>query len=235
MADPKDGEVESATSAKGEVDKAVNDSRDRPAMYVMRHGKTALDLLKRSDGWLDFPLTDEGRRGLLPAQRYLKDLPTPVSDIFASSLRRTMETAHIIKSGMGVDPPEIVDHEALHPWNLGKELIGAKKKEARPIVKFFMRHPDKTPEGGESMNAFRKRFIPWIEREMNETHDGPFLFVLSGSNIREISMHIAGDRDIFDIDEGGLIAFKPVGGMWAGTIVLGGKNGKDEDPAGYGS
>ena len=33
-------------------------------------------------------------------------------------------------------------------------------------------------------------------------HDGPFLFVLSGSNIREISLHIAGDRDIFDIDEG---------------------------------
>ena len=222
-------------AAKDEVDESVKSASDRPAMYVMRHGKTALDLLKRSDGWLDFPLTDEGRRGLLPAQRYLKDLPVPISDIFASSLRRTMETAHIIKSGMGVNPPEIVDHEALHPWNLGKEMIGAKKKEARPIVKFFMRHPDKAPSGGESMNAFQKRFLSWMTKEMANKHDGPFLFVLSGSNIRELSKHITGDRDIFDIDEGGLITFKPVGGMWAGTIVFGGKNGKDEDPAGYGS
>ena len=47
--------------AKSELSKALG--TDKEPIYVMRHGRTALDALKRSDGWLDFPLTDDGRRG----------------------------------------------------------------------------------------------------------------------------------------------------------------------------
>ena len=65
-------------AAKDEVDKALKADAAKGSdkhIYVMRHGRTALDAMKRSDGWLDFPLTDEGRRGTMKAQQYLKDLP----------------------------------------------------------------------------------------------------------------------------------------------------------------
>jgi len=224
-----------AEGAKAEVDAAVSSKLDRSPVYVMRHGQTALDMLKRSDGWLDFPLTDDGRRGLLPAQRYLKDLPKPLTHIHAATLKRTKESAEIIKSGMGIDSPKIVLTEESRPWNLGKELIGSKKKEARPIVKFFMNHPDKVPSGGESLNAFRKRFMTWFKAKTAAESPGPILFVLSGSNIREISAHISGNKDIFDLDEGGLLALRPVGNMWSGTIICGGKDDSADHPSTYGS
>lgn len=218
-------------AAKDEVDKALKADAVKGSdkhIYVMRHGRTALDAMKRSDGWLDFPLTDEGRRGTMKAQQYLKDLPTPLKRIYAPTLKRTHETAHIIQSGMGLKPPEIVPSDIARTWNLGTELIGSKKKPSKPIVKFFMRHPDKTPAGGESMNDFCKRFLDWFKERQDE--DGPILLVLSGSNIREISKLLSGDRETYDLDESGLLRLTPIGNMLAGTVIFGGKHSSEEEP-----
>lgn len=226
--DPKQG-------AKAEIDGALKSiDSDKKTIYVIRHGRTALDALKRSDGWLDFPLTDDGRRGLMPAQQYLKDMPRPLTHIYAPSLKRTQETAEIIQSGMGIKPAPITTSDAALTWNLGKELIGSKKKQSKPIVKYYMTHPNDTPEGGESLTEFRKRFLTWFKERMQEDK-GPVLLVLSGSNIREISNYLSGNREVFDLDEGGLLKLKPVGKMWSGTVVLGGKHTSDEEPSLHGS
>jgi broad specificity phosphatase PhoE len=206
----------------------LNDAADNP-IYVMRHGRTALDKLDRSDGWLDFPLTDDGRRGIMPAQQFLKSMPTPLACIYAPSLKRTTETADIIKSGMGSKPANVIVSDEARTWNLGIELIGSKKQPAKPIVKFYMRHPDKTPKDGESLNDFRKRFLTWFKKQMTEKKEGPILLVVSGSNIREISQLLTGNRDILDLDEGGLMKLQPIGKMWHGAIVMGGKNTPDEE------
>ncbi len=216
--------------AKDEIDKALKSEaeKERP-IFVMRHGRTALDALKRSDGWLDFPLTDEGRRSIMKTHQYMKNLP-PLTHIHAPTLKRTHETAEIVQSGMGIDPPKIVDCDEARTWNLGKELIGNKKLPSKPIVKFYMRHPDKTPSGGESMNAFRERFFTWLEARMAEKREGPILLVLSGSNIREISDRLTGNRETLDLDEGGLLKLMPVGKMWTGSVVFGGKHTSEEEP-----
>ena len=64
-------------------------------VYLLRHGRTAMDVLKRSDGWLDLPLSDKGRMGLIEAQQYLK--LEPLLAIYAPPLRRAQETAHILR------------------------------------------------------------------------------------------------------------------------------------------
>ena len=33
----------------------------KTAIYLMRHGRTALDPMHRSDGWLDLPLSEKGQ------------------------------------------------------------------------------------------------------------------------------------------------------------------------------
>lgn len=221
---------ETAENAKIEVDKALaeEDGSEAP-IYVMRHGRTALDKLDRSDGWLDFPLTDDGRRGIMPAQQFLKSLPKPIACIYYPSLKRTTETADIIKSGMGSKPAKMIVSDEARTWNLGIELIGSKKQPAKPIVRFYMRHPEKCPKDGESLSDFRKRFLTWFKEQMAEEKDGPILMIVSGSNIREISQCLTGNRDLLDLDEGGLLKLQPIGKMWHGNVIMGGKDTPDEE------
>ena len=78
-------------------------------IYVMRHGHTVLDVDKRSDGWLDMPLSDTGLESLIEAQQYLKMVP--LTKIITSDLKRTKQTAELIESGMISDPKVAVSSE----------------------------------------------------------------------------------------------------------------------------
>jgi broad specificity phosphatase PhoE len=195
-------------------------------VYVMRHGRTVLDREQRSDGWLDYPLSDDGRVGLIKAQQYLKN--APIKHVYAPSLRRAHETAHIMASGI-LTHPDLQVAEQARTWNMGM-LIGTKKKPNKPIVRYFMDHPDQAPEGGESQQQFAARFIPWIVDRIKQVEqgDGPVLVVTSGSNIREISLVFAGDINTLDLDEGGVLALVPTADGAHGTVLFGGKNGKGD-------
>lgn len=195
---------------------------DKHTIYIMRHGKTALDDIHRSDGWLDFPLSDEGRMGLINAQQYLKD--KPITKIFAPTLKRTTETAHLLKSGL-LTNPDIVPADDARTWHLGT-LMGSKKKPNKPIVKYFMNHATETPTGGESFDSFKNRFNSWIADRQKEVDDdqGPYLVVLSGSNLRELGLKLYGDTNVLDMDEGGLAALSKVDGKWHGNVIFGHKD-----------
>jgi broad specificity phosphatase PhoE len=194
-------------------------------VYVMRHGQTAMDMGEnRSDGWLDMPLTDEGRMHLIPAQQLLKSIP--LSTIYAPNLRRTQETAEIVKSGVMSDPNVVIDPLA-RTWNLGV-LAGVKKSQGRPRVKLLMSDPDTVPPGGESFNQFRQRFLPWFNDVVDKTIEAgsPVLLVLSGSNLRTLGKQIlGGDERTIDLDEGGLAALHNVDGQWHVEVLLGHEDG----------
>lgn len=197
----------------------------RNAIYVMRHGRTVLDDVHRSDGWLDYPLSDEGRLSLIHAQQYLK--MAPIKRVYASSLSRTKESAHIISTGI-ISHPELHIAEETRTWNLG-DLIGTKKKPNKPRVQYLMAHPDEKPEGGESMREFAARFVPWLQARVQEVREGegPYLVVTSGSNLREIGIILTGDKDSFDLDESGLMVLN-VGEKLQGQVIFGHKTAEDE-------
>lgn len=190
--------------------------------YVMRHGQTVLDDEKRSDGWLDYPLSDKGRIGLITAQQFLKT--APVERVYAPDLRRAHETAHIIASGI-LTRPKVQTANAAKTWNLGV-LIGTKKKPNKPLVRYFMDHPTETPQGGESMQSFCGRWIPWLVETAKKSKDGATLIVTSGSNLRAMGTALFGDKDKFDLDEGGLMVLSP---NLDGRVVFGHKDGDEED------
>lgn len=191
-------------------------------LFVMRHGRTALDPTHRSDGWLDFPLSDEGRVRLLKAEQFLNTFP--IKAIYAPSLKRTTESAEILGSGILSHPPVIVSDDA-KTWNFGV-LAGTIKKENRSLIEHFMKHTHEAPEGGESRDSFRNRFLPWLDARKFEVKDekGPILAVLSGSNIREISFQLFEDEDKLDLDEGGLMVMYPDGDKWSAEVIFGHKD-----------
>jgi broad specificity phosphatase PhoE len=193
--------------------------KPRNVLYVMRHGKTILDNEDRSDGWLDYPLSDDGRLGLIDAQQFLKN--APVKTIVTNSLRRVAETAHIVKSGILSKPKTEVD-EATRTWNLG-ELIGTKKTPTRPIVEYYVAHPGETPKAGESLGKFQKRFLGAVKKLLArvKTGGGPILLVCSGSNIRTLSVMLCGSPHTYNLNEAGLLMLVPHGSAIYGKILFG--------------
>jgi broad specificity phosphatase PhoE len=195
-------------------------TKDKQRIFCMRHGQTALDELHRSDGWLDLPLNDEGRRNIVVTlAKYLKKVP--ITTIYASTLKRTHETAEIIKSGLTSDP-KIVDADEAKTWNLGS-MAGDPKKPNKKVVKRLVDNPSEKAPDGESYDEFTGRFDPWLEDlEKSSKEKGPFLVIMSGSNCRRVGEKLLGDRADLDIDESGLFVIKlDNNDKWTAEVVKG--------------
>ncbi len=188
-------------------------------IYLMRHGKTPMDTAERSDGWLDLPLTDKGRLEIIPPQQYLKTCP--IACIYAPSLKRTTETAHIVRSGLLSKPP-IEKAEEARTWHLGA-MAGTPKRLGKPKVKKLIASPDTKPLGGESYNQFKDRFLPWFEEQCQEVEEGgePILVILSGSNLRLLGDYLFGDDQAINLGEGGLVALHCCDGDWHREVIYG--------------
>ncbi len=202
--------------------------KDKSKIYCIRHGQTALDDMHRSDGWLDLPLNDEGRKNVVLAlDGHLKDIP--ITRIYTSPLRRTKETAEIIKSGMTSDP-SITVTPAIKTWNLGS-LAGSKKKPNKKVVKDLLENPTKSAPDGESYDEFKDRFDTWIKKcEEDSKKSGPFLLVLSGSNCRRISEMLFDDRNVLDMDETGLfVVYEKSDGTWTAKEIQGQRSEKERE------
>ena len=183
-------------------------------IYAMRHGHTVLDVNKRSDGFLDFPLSDAGLESLIEAQQYLKMVP--LTKIIGSDLKRVKQTAEVIESGVISDPKVVVASEA-RTWKFGV-IAGTKKRYGRPEVQRLIDNPAEAPTGGESFNDFKARFMPWFEKQ---TTGGLVLFVGSGSNFRLLGAQLFGDADALDLDEGGLACLYNTGDSWYCSVLMG--------------
>jgi broad specificity phosphatase PhoE len=181
-----------------------------------------LDASKRSDGFLDFPLSDDGRMSVVEAQQFLKKIP--LTKIITADLKRTKETAEIIASGT-MSNPEVVAAPEGRTWNLGT-IAGMKKRYGRPEVQALIDDPDKWPEGGESYNFFQNRFLPWFKEQT--AGRGPILYVGSGSNLRLLGFAFTGDMDALDLDEGGLACLHIPAAQAYCEVILGADDQQEE-------
>lgn len=76
-----------------------------PELFLMRHGQTEWNVARRLQGWLDSPLTEQGRAHARAQGRILAgmSLPDPL-DIRCSPLGRTRETARLALAEIGRTP-----------------------------------------------------------------------------------------------------------------------------------
>ena len=194
-------------------------------IYILRHGRTALDMEHRSDGWLDMPLSDQGQVELIDSQQHLKS--TPITTIYSPDLKRTRETADLMKSGILQNPKIVIDDDA-KTWNLGV-LAGTRKRYGRPKVQALVSNPTSKPQGGESYKEFTGRFDSWFDKRAAEVKKTgkAILIVCSGSNLRRLGGRLLGDEDAVDLDEGGLACLQQFNGVWSGVVIDGGEGDGD--------
>lgn len=131
-------------------------------IYLLRHGHVDTGAQRRYIGRTDLPLSAQGQA---QARRLARDLaPGGIHRIYASDLRRTLETARIIAAGLGLD---VVTEPALREIDLGDW-------EGRTMAEVEREDPDGyhrrgldlagfRPPGGESFDDLARRVVPVFE------------------------------------------------------------------------
>ena len=135
-------------------------------IFLMRHGETEWNLIRRYQGWGDSPLT---RRGVAQAEaigRRLRALPEAEGAmIVASPLGRARRTAELIQAERG-DPSPIVFDERLKEISIGSwDGLDRDEIEARsPGIfdgdgryEWYFQTPD-----GETYDEFAGRVAAWL-------------------------------------------------------------------------
>lgn len=131
-------------------------------IIVVRHGKTKLnnESGERLRGWLNVPLSDDGKMSAYTAAKKLDDLNLNFKDFHTSPLMRAVQTSKIISSELrkGFSPTD-----KLKDWNVGN-LTGKPVNETLPIIHQHLDNINEPIPGGESYKSFYDRTVPYLEK-----------------------------------------------------------------------
>jgi broad specificity phosphatase PhoE len=138
-------------------------------LYFVRHGESEANRLNEfSNRGLKHGLTAQGMEQARALARTLRDVPA--ARLFSSPLLRAVQTAQILSDGLGI-PYEVTD--ALREYDCG--ILEGKSDAASwevfdAVSAAWLRDKDwaRRIEGGESFMDIQQRFVPYIERLVEE-------------------------------------------------------------------
>jgi 2,3-bisphosphoglycerate-dependent phosphoglycerate mutase len=162
-----------------------------PKLILVRHGQSIWNLQNRFTGWVDVPLSAQGREEARSAGKKLSGLKIDVA--YTSALQRAQETLSLILETIGEDIPTIRD-QALNERHYG-DLQGLNKEDTAARfgadqVKIWRRSYDIPPPNGEALKNTAERTLPFFERCIlgDIKQDKNVLVVAHGNSNRSIVM-----------------------------------------------
>lgn len=168
-----------------------------PTLALVRHGQSLWNLQNRFTGWVDVPLTEEGRAEARKGGRLLADSGVTFDVAYTSDLIRARHTLDIIQDEAGWDLP-VIRNEALNERDYG-DLCGLNKARTAERygdeqVHIWRRSYDTPPPGGESLEMTVARTVPFFERAvLGDIKDGRNVLVVAhGNSNRAIVMTLDG-------------------------------------------
>jgi 2,3-bisphosphoglycerate-dependent phosphoglycerate mutase len=164
-----------------------------PKLILIRHGQSIWNLENRFTGWVDVPLSAQGKDEARKAASQLGGMKLDVA--YTSALTRAQHTLSIILEELGLELPVIKD-QALNERFYG-ELQGLNKEETAKQygadqVKIWRRSYDVPPPGGEALKDTAARTLPFFERcIMGDIRQGKNVLVVAhGNSNRSIVMKL---------------------------------------------
>ena len=175
--------------------------------YFLRHGETTWNAVGRTQGQIDAPLSDLGRRQADMAAAALKG--QPVSRIIASPLSRARHTAEAAGAALGLD---IAFDDELMEFHAG-DWQGEPRGER--IHAYFAKETD--PPGGEPFADFAARAWRAIQRAAAA---GPnALIVCHGGLWYAMSEYIRIDPPLWPMPNALPIRVTPREGVWTAEVI----------------
>jgi broad specificity phosphatase PhoE len=137
--------------------------------YFVRHGESVANLLREfSNSGVKHPLTEKGVAQARTLAQKLTGIPFEM--IYSSPVLRAMQTAQIVANQLCV-PVEVT--EALREWSVGTyegttDPEGWKLHQQVQEDWYFHNKPESKMPGGENLIEIMARFVPFIERLVQE-------------------------------------------------------------------
>ena len=162
-------------------------------LVLIRHGQSLWNLENRFTGWIDVPLTEQGRAEARRAGQLIADITFDVA--YTSALSRAQETLALVLEAANQRPPIIRD-QALNERHYG-DLQGLNKADTAKRygddqVKLWRRSYDVAPPNGESLELTAKRTLPFYDRAIaGDLRQGKNVLVVAhGNSNRSIVMQL---------------------------------------------
>lgn len=167
-----------------------------PTLALVRHGQSQWNLENRFTGWVDVPLTEQGRKEARLAGEALKDARAHFDLAFTSDLQRAQETLRIILEVLGQSSLPTERDKALNERHYGA-LQGLNKAETAEKygaeqVHIWRRSYDVPPPEGESLKDTAARTLPYFDAKiMPALLAGRDVIVAAhGNSLRSIVMQL---------------------------------------------
>ena len=170
-------------------------------LYLIRHGKTALNSKDYFRGDSDVPITKEGRKDAEEAAKFLEGVE-PVFIISSDRVRAT-ETAEILTKYFDA-PTHTTDQ--LRAWDVGEFSGKPRNKENLASLQKYIDEPYLEVPGGESLDCFTARTMPAIEEcfQLALCHGIGFVVVHS-SVVHQLGTTLLGDHKSLVVEPGGVV------------------------------
>ncbi len=163
---------------------------DHCILYLLRHGDSRQDQVKRYIGQTDLPLNAAGRSQARALQKNLAGIP--FSRVYSSDLRRCLETARIIAAhqGRSIRTLPALREIALGEWD-GKSMASIRRRFPEEFQRRGLDLTGFQPPGGESFRDLQDRVVPAFLEIINKSRGALLLVAHAGVN-RAILCHVLG-------------------------------------------
>ena len=184
-----------------------NKNEETLKLYIVRHGETEWNVIKRFQGQLNTPLTDKGMEKLRKTGKKLENVL--FDEVYTSELGRTVASAEIIlneNNGYKNNKLELQKLAELNEvyfgvWQgLTYEEVFLKYPEEGNNYFYNVKNYKAENVEAEKLEDALERFLKGINKILDSHESGNILVVTHGT-VFEMFMNYVANDSIFDIDE----------------------------------
>ena len=184
-----------------------NKDKETLKLYIVRHGETEWNVIKRFQGQLNTPLTEKGMEKLRETGKKLENVL--FDEVYTSELGRTVASAEIILNenrGYRNKKLELKKLAELNEVYFGvwqgltyEEVFLKYPEEANNYFYNVKNYKAENVEA-ENLKDALERFLKGINKILDSHESGNILVVTHGT-VFEMFMNYVANNSIFDIDE----------------------------------
>ena len=184
-----------------------NKDKETLKLYIVRHGETEWNVIKRFQGQLNTPLTEKGMEKLRKTGKKLENVL--FDEVYTSELGRTVASAEIIlneNNGYKNNKLELQKLAELNEiyfgvWQgLTYEDVFLKYPEEANNYFYNVKNYNAENVEAENLKDALERFLKGINKILNRHKSGNILVVTHGT-VFEMFINYVENKSIFDIDE----------------------------------
>ncbi len=188
-----------------------NKDKETLKLYIVRHGETEWNVIKRFQGQLNTPLTEKGMEKLRETGKNLENVL--FEEVYTSKLERTVKSAEIILNENRGYKNKKMELKRLAELNevyfgvwqgLTYEEVFLKYPEEANNYFYNVKNYKAENVKAENLKDALKRFLRGINKILDSHKSGNILVVTHGT-VFEMFINYVGNSSIFDIDERTLI------------------------------